>query len=89
MKTITIFTKEHCLFCQMLKKKLTDQLIPFRDVDVKKNPELWAQVFEQTGNRSLPTVFIKDESDDTGTVYVPGRDFQNDNELIEIIKSNI
>lgn len=89
MKSVIIFTKEHCLFCGMLKKKLTDQSIPFRDVDVKKNPELWSQVIEQTGSDLLPTAVIKNENDDIGTVYVPGRDFQNDNELLEIIKSNI
>jgi glutaredoxin len=69
--------------------KLTEQSISFKDIEITKNQELWKQVTSQTGYDLLPTVFIQNDDNSTGTVYIPDRDFQDINEIIEIIKSNI
>jgi glutaredoxin len=88
MKTICIFTLNECVHCAELKSKLTEQSIPFKDIEITKNRELWNQVINQTGYDTLPTVFIRND-DGSGVVYTPGRDFQDVNEIIEIIKKNI
>jgi len=75
-----------CIHCQELKEKLTELLIPFDDVEITLNMELWDYVISQTGSDLLPTVFIKDGDVDSGLIYIPGRNFQSNNEIIEIIK---
>ena len=48
--------------------------------------EIWDKVVEQTGHNSLPTVFIALDGSDEGPVYVPGRDYDNRDDLIKKIK---
>jgi glutaredoxin len=89
MKKILLFTINGCLQCRDLKTKLDSQSISFIDIEITKNRELWNQVVEQTGYDTLPTVFIQNDNDGSGTVYIPGRDFQDIDEIIKIIKNNI
>ena len=37
----------------------------------------------------IPTFFIKKEGSDTGPIFCPERDFENDDQAIEIIKKYI
>lgn len=85
---IIIFTLDGCYYCMKLKSELDDLLIPYMEIEVTVNPQIWNQVVKQTGHDSLPTVFIKKENTDTGPVYIPGRDFENQEEIIEIIKTH-
>ena len=87
MKTVIIFTLNSCSHCQKLKQKLTKLLIPFDDIEITLNRQLWNHVISQTGYDLLPTVFIKEGDDGSGLIYIPGRDFQNNEEIIEIIKN--
>lgn len=89
MNTIIIFTLNGCGHCKILKKKLDKLSILYTDIEVTENETIWKQVVEQTGHDVLPTVFIKKENGDDGPVYVPGRDYQNEDEIIEIIKTYI
>ena len=90
MKEVIIFTKASCLFCAMIKSNLTREGIPFYDVDIVKNHDFWESIMNQTGNDKLiPTVIIKDENDNSGLAYVPGKDFKDTDELLELIKKNI
>jgi glutaredoxin len=89
MKNILIFTINGCVHCRELKMKLNEQSIPFKDIEITLNRALWEQVIAQTGLDILPTVFIQNENDGSGTVYTPGRDFQTSDEMIEIIKKII
>lgn len=87
MKKILIFTLNSCSHCQELKKKLTESLIPFDDVEITLNRQLWNHIISQMGHDLLPTIFIKDDDDSSGLIYTPGRDFQSDDEIIKIIKN--
>jgi glutaredoxin len=89
MKRIVIFTLNDCIHCSELKQKLIDISIPFYDIEITKNKKLWDNVISQTGYDVLPTVFIQSDDEGNGLVYTPGRDFQDINEIIEIIKKNI
>jgi glutaredoxin len=85
--TIIVFTLNGCGHCKNLKKRLSDISIPFTEIEIGKNEKIWNQVVEQTGHNVLPTVFIKKEDSEDGPVYIPGRDYQNEDEIVEIIKT--
>jgi glutaredoxin len=87
MKNIYIFTLNGCLHCSYIKKKLNELSIPFHDVEITQNRQLWDQIILQTGYDLTPTIFIQDDKEGSGLVYTPGRDFQNSDEIIEIIKN--
>ncbi len=87
--TIIVFTLNGCGHCTNLKKRLTDISIPFQELEINQNRNIWDQVVSQTGHNLLPTIFIKSEESETGPIYIPGRDFQNENEIVEIIKKHV
>jgi len=87
MKEIMIFTLNGCVHCAELKRKLNELSIPFHDIEITKNRKIWDSVKAQTGYDTLPTIFIQTDNQGNGVVYTPGRDFQNDDEIIEIIKN--
>jgi glutaredoxin len=89
MNTIVVFTLNGCTHCSKLKKRLDDLSIKFLEIEIGQNKEIWENVVQQTGKNVLPTVFIKKENSDDGPVYVPGRDYQSEDEIVEIIKSYI
>ena len=88
-KTLVIFTLNGCGHCQKLKKRLSENDLSFDEVEINSNKNLWEQVVQQTGHNVLPTVFIKEEQKDTGLVYVPGRDYSNEDEIFEIIQKHL
>ena len=47
---------------------------------------MWNQVVEQTKQNVIPTIYITKENTDEGLVFIPGKDFNNRDEGIEIIK---
>lgn len=85
--SIVIFTLNGCFHCKNLKNRLNELNIPFIDVEIGQNQKLWDQVVEQTGHNVLPTVFIKKENTEEGPVYVPGRDYETEDEIVEILKN--
>ena len=89
MNQLAIFTLNGCNLCAKLKHELKKQSIPFHDIEITKNRELWGKIVEQTGEDILPTIFIQTDELGNGLVYTPGRDFQDIKEIIEIIKNNI
>lgn len=89
MNTIVIFTLNGCGHCQSLKKRLNEISIPYTEIEIVANEAIWTQVVRQTGHDVIPTVFIKKENDENGPVYVPGRDYQTEDEIVEIIKTYV
>lgn len=86
---VIIFTLNGCSHCDELKENLTELSIPFHDIEITKNKKIWDKVVSQTGFNVLPTVFIPTDNDGNGNLYIPGRDFQDKNDIIEKIKSYI
>lgn len=86
--TVYIFTLNSCGYCSNLKKNLTNISIPYTEIEITNNKQIWDQVVQQTGHNVLPTVFIKTGDSEEGPVYVPGRDYQNETEIVEIIKKH-
>jgi hypothetical protein len=83
---IIIFTLNGCSHCTELKKKLTLNKIKYNEIEVGGNPKIWDKVVEQTGFNTLPTVYVALGEGDEGPVFVPERDYENHDELIEKLK---
>jgi glutaredoxin len=83
---IIVFTLNGCGHCVELKNMLDKQTIPFTEIEISQNQQIWDQVVSQTGHNSLPTVFVSMDGGEDGPVFIPERDFKDKNELIEKIK---
>lgn len=79
---VIVFTLNGCSHCINLKKKLNKVSIPFTEIEITANQKLWDSVVEQTGHNVLPTVFIKTEGTDLGPIFIPGKDFENVDDII-------
>ena len=75
-----------CPACAELKGELSNMNIPYNELPIHEYKFIWEQVVKQTGLRNLPTVFIQEPDSETGPVYIPGRDFETKEQIIEIIK---
>ena len=89
MNEIIVFTLNGCSHCVDLKKELKKLSIPYSEIEVESNKEIWDSVVSQTGHNSLPSVYISIAGGDEGPIFVPERDYQNQDELIEKIKMYI
>lgn len=87
--TVVIFSMTGCLHCKSLKKRLDENTIEYIDIDVDRNPEIWSSVKAQTKLNLVPTIFIKKPNSDDGPVFVPSRDYQTEDELVEIIQKYV
>jgi glutaredoxin len=88
-KKLMIFTLEGCGHCKELKTLVNEASIPFTEIEVNRNKELWNKVVDQTKNEYLPAFFIKTEGSSSGPFYCPERDFKSMEEALGIIKSYI
>ena len=55
---ITVYTTTHCPYCTMLKNFLTQQNIPFKEVNVEKDPIMMQRLVNQTGQFGIPQTEI-------------------------------
>jgi glutaredoxin len=86
---IIVFTLNGCSHCKILKTKFKESSIPFTEIEITANQKIWDKVVEQTGHNVLPTVFIKIEGTDEGPIFIPGKDFQNPDDLIPKIQKHL
>jgi glutaredoxin len=84
---LIIFTLDGCDHCLSLKMRLNKLTIPYKEIEITKNPEIWNQLVDATGNEMLPLVFISNENEDEGELFAPETDYQSEDEIVEIIKS--
>ncbi|KAF0815696.1 MULTISPECIES: glutaredoxin family protein [Cytobacillus] len=54
MSSVTVYTTTRCPYCVMLKNFLSDQNIPFKEVNVERNPEIMQQLVNTTGQMGVP-----------------------------------
>ena len=84
-----VFTLNGCSHCEHLVNKLTELGIIHQNLEINQNKTLWDHVVSETGYNILPTVILKDDDSDLGVVYIPGKDFQNTEEIVELIIQHI
>ncbi len=54
MNSVTVYTTTRCPYCVMLKNFLTQQNIPYNEVNVEENPEIMHQLVRTTGQMGVP-----------------------------------
>lgn len=54
MNSVTVYTTNRCPYCVMLKNFLTDQKIPFKEVNVETTPGMMEEVVRKTGQMGVP-----------------------------------
>ena len=76
---ITIYTSKTCPYCDQVKEKLKESSIKFIEIDIIEYKDVWNSVTKLTNIPTTPTIEINNE------FLLPGRDFFNPENLIEII----
>ena len=78
---ITVYTNDNCSYCKQIKEELTKENIKFEEKLTLENKEDWQKVSQLTSIPSVPTIHYR------GNYFVPGRDFFNPQNLINIINN--
>lgn len=82
---LIIFTLKTCGNCKFLKRKLKEEEIEFKEIDIDEYPNLWDMVVQQSLVDYVPTVYII-KDDETGQILSPDKDFIDHEDLIKKIK---
>ena len=78
---ITIYTNETCPYCKSIKGKLQEYDVKYNEKLTKDYKKEYQQIVNLTGINTVPAVVINDE------YYIPGRDFQNAQHILNIIET--
>lgn len=58
MKNVTVYTTTTCPFCILVKKFLSQQNIPFTEINLEQHPEYMQKVVSATGQLGVPQTEI-------------------------------
>ena len=61
MADVLVYTTEHCPFCVRAKALLEARGIPYREIDLARDPEGRAELVRRTGMMTFPQVLIDGE----------------------------
>ena len=81
MKKIIIYTQDTCGYCETVKDELTKNNIEFEVRLINEFQNEWNKIASLTNLPTTPTVYYKEN------YFIPGRDFGNANNLIDILKN--
>ena len=81
MNKIIIYTNETCPYCKEVKKQLKENNIEFKNVLTSDEKDNWQAIVNLTGMPTVPTLNFN------GDYLVPGRDFGNAANLINLIQN--
>ena len=81
MNKIIIYTNETCPYCKQIKEELTKNNIEFENVLTSDEKDNWQAIVNLTGMPTVPTLNFN------GDYLVPGRDFGNAANLINLIQN--
>jgi len=76
-----IYTNETCPYCNQVKEELTKENIEFENRLTSDFTEEYQKIVNLTGMPTVPTINLGDE------FFVAGRDFQNVQQLTNILKT--
>tara|TARA_R110000824_G_scaffold117386_1_gene269321 strand:- start:693 stop:1088 length:396 start_codon:yes stop_codon:yes gene_type:complete len=81
MNKIIIYTNKTCSHCKSIKKDFKKENIEFEERIGEDWKSEWQEVVNLTGMPTVPTIEYNNE------YFVPGRDFGNGQQLIEMLKN--
>ena len=78
---ITMYTNEACPYCKSIKKELQEHDIKYKEKLTKNYTKEYQEIVNLTGLNTVPAIIINNE------YYIPGRDFQNAQHILNIIET--
>lgn len=60
-KKVVVYSAVWCPWCKKAKEWLTAQKIPFKEVDVEKEPKAAEEMVKKSGQTGIPVIEIGDE----------------------------
>ena len=72
---------EACEYCKSIKKELDKNNIKYTEVLTHEHQEEWNKVMSLTNMPTTPTIYYKN------SYFIPGRDFNSPQNLINILKN--
>lgn len=61
MKPVKLYVKDWCPFCVRAKALLNSKSVPFEEISIEGNAEMAEDLFNKTGFRTVPQIFIGEE----------------------------
>ena len=61
MKKAKLYTWEYCPFCKRAKSLLESKNISYKEYNIEGNIEKKNELFKETGQNTVPYIFIDDE----------------------------
>ena len=58
MKPVTVYGNASCAFCGAARMLLTKKGIAFQDVNVAADPDMFTEMSQRSGSRTVPQIFI-------------------------------
>ncbi len=58
MKHVRIYSGPDCPHCDKAKVLLKEKGVEFEEIDVSADPDAARRIFEETGERTIPQIFI-------------------------------
>jgi glutaredoxin 3 len=62
MPEVIIYTTVSCPYCVQAKRLLDHKGVAYREIDVTADPALRQKMIEASGRRTVPQIFIGDDS---------------------------
>jgi glutaredoxin 3 len=59
---VTIYTTAYCGYCMQAKRLLTQKSVPYTEIDVGDRPDIRSWLVQESGQRTVPQVFINGAS---------------------------
>ena len=81
MDRIKIYTNGTCPYCKSIKEELDKNNIEYTEILTSEHQEQWNKVIRLTNLPTTPTIYYKD------FYFIPGRDFNSPQNLINILKN--
>lgn len=58
MPDILVYASKTCPYCQRARALLDKKGVHYTVLDVDQNPELWHEIAQRTGRKTVPQIFI-------------------------------
>jgi glutaredoxin 3 len=62
MKSVTVYTTDHCQYCSSAKTLLNRREIPFEEINLARDPDGRQTLSEITGMHTFPQIVIDGEA---------------------------
>jgi glutaredoxin len=90
-KVVVLFTMKGCAFCEQFKKMLKEEKIEFVNRDIQENKDEYDMFVKATGNEFVPSFMVIESPNNNpiSHLYAPGRDYEELDKAVSIIKEHI